>query len=102
MALTTSDKKYIQNLLQTTISQNNDMFFARIVDLLKNFATKDDLYELREELISKCAKQEDLLELKDDVAQIRVDLDTLKVLTEKEQREVRQDIQLVKARLNLV
>lgn len=101
MALTTSDKKYIQDLLQTTISQNNEMFFTRIVDLLKNFVTKDDLYELREELTSECAKQEDLLELKDDVAQIRVDLDTLKVLTEKEQREVRQDIQIIKTHLNL-
>ncbi len=84
------------------INQGNDSLFSRILDVLKHFATRDELDQKLSEQFAKCAKQEDLLELKDDMAHVKTDLHNLTTFSAGYQKRTDQDLVLVKAKLGLV
>jgi len=81
MSLTKTDLNQIQKLVDTSLDKklkvNNDELFGKLMLVLKEFPTRqevDSIVELRTEGIRK-----DINELKDDMVEVKQDISMLKV-----------------------
>ena len=97
-------KTYDQSLgvrLAAMFKANNDILFNRLMEVLKHFPTRTEMHEELQKLSDQMVKRDEFLELKDDVATIKLELREFRAFTEHNQQRHEQDIHLIKSHLRL-
>ena len=101
MSLTNTDLNKIEGLIDKKLKINNDELFGRLMEVLKHFPTRTEMYDELQKLSDQMVKRAEFLELKDDVATIKVELHEFRLFAEHNLNRHEQDIQLVKSHLRL-
>lgn len=81
-----------------SIAANNGDLFAMFTNILKDYPSRAEM----QAEFDKCAKKEDLWELKDEVGKLRQDLNNFITFSEGFQRRTEQDILIVKGKLGMI
>ena len=85
MSLTKADLKQIQKLIDKSLDKrlkvefkkNNDLLFARLFTILKEFPTRKEMYDLVHSETARLATKEEVNGLKDDMVEVKQDISLL-------------------------